>query len=219
MKPEKLNAKELEIHRPKMLHETETRLAIVEKALELNYEMPTFIEIGLFNCRSSEIMINALNKLGVDSNYYGVDIDDVMWDWAKRKSYGWRPSEHWNKICANSSGPCRHKFIKGSSHEIHHTFDNNNIVWCLIDGCHCYDCCISDINAYAPKIVSGGFLLIHDTNLKASSTQKSQHYHDINNCRKFGVVEGIKDATFLHENFDLFYNHTKGHGMQVWRRN
>lgn len=217
MKPEIIDTSFIEAP-PNKKAEMEVRLATAELAAKLSVDRPSFIEIGIYDGTSCNWIIQGLNMLQVKSRFFAVDLNDEMYDWTRKKLLGWKPSEKWAEKCDPIKGTCEHKFIEGSSHQVAHLFESENVVWCLIDGCHCYDCAFKDIEAYGSHIVPGGFLLIHDTNDNRAAKQESQHYHDKGKLRKFGVIQAMADSRFLQKNFDLFYNHLPGHGMQVWRR-
>ena len=43
----------------------------------------------------------------------------------------------------------------------------------FIDGNHSYEFCKNDLNNYAPKLVDGGFLLVHDYNTRFTGVIKA----------------------------------------------
>jgi hypothetical protein len=54
-------------------------------------------------------------------------------------------------------------FYSGDSREIFESIPNGFHVL-FIDACHCNNCVMLDFLNYGPKVVSGGWVLFHDTN-------------------------------------------------------
>jgi len=36
------------------------------------------------------------------------------------------------------------------------------IAWLFLDGCHCYDCVLKDLDLWVPKVIRGGVVVLHD---------------------------------------------------------
>lgn len=220
MKPSVLKVEELCGKLPnKNKDDIEARLFTIEQCAS-GFGIPTFVELGIFDGSSSFILMNALNRLECVSDYYAVDINMRYWDERARKDLGWYPKEEFAKKCRcllryYGIEFCCSYFIEGNSWEAAKRFQDNSVSWCLVDACHCYECCSKDLNAWAPKISSSGFLLIHDT---GQQQKWSQWYHDKDNPRSFGVTNAVRDCSSLHSGFKLVYEVKTGHGMQVWRK-
>jgi len=190
-------------------------LTTLQTASALNVNDKKFIEIGTFQGNTAKVIVTVLNKLKCNSKFFSIDLNQPYWNKIKKQEIGWRPKHYWQKNCGIiNNGTCVPNFIQGKSQEKSYLFDS--VCWCFIDGCHCYECVIGDLNAYAPKIVKGGLILLHDT--RDVKSGRSQWYHDKTKLRKFGVNKAIKDCSFLLQNFEKILETQLRYGMQVWKR-
>ena len=192
------------------------RLRSIEIASELPLEIPTFVEIGTFLAKGSYHVVTALNDLGRNSRFFSVDLNQSVVNFQSRRDEGWKPGDKYAERMGGVTGPCTHKFVEGSSHDVHTMF--GDLAWCFIDGCHCFECCAKDMELYLPKIVSGGILLIDDTVENRFAEETSQWYHDTKNPRKYGVVKAIRSSEMLQNEFELICNITSYRGMMIWRK-
>jgi hypothetical protein len=189
-------------------------LQSLEMSSLFNVTDKRFIEIGTFHGTTAKLIVTALNKLQCESQFYSIDLNQPYWNRFGR-NMGWHPKDYWMKNCGTiNNGPCIPHFIEGKSQEQSHLFDS--VCWCFIDGCHCYECVLGDLKAYCPKIVKGGFILMHDT--QNWPKVASQWYHNKKQPRHFGVNKAIEDYTFLLQNFQMIWETKNRRGMQVWQR-
>jgi hypothetical protein len=201
---------------PKQAPAVLARLRSIEIASELDLEIPTFVEIGTFLANGAFTVVTSLNSMDRKSEFFTVDLNQSVVNPFSKKQENWKPSEHYERLVTSITGPCQHAFVEGSSQEVADMF--GDIAWCFIDGCHCLECCVKDMELYLPKIVSGGILLIDDTIDNQFAQEDSQWYHDINAPRKYGVIEAIESSEMLRDEFKLLCNITKYRGIMIWRK-
>ena len=218
--PKHVNAEKILANRKKNRIPPLARLRSVEIAAEVDTGIvqPTFLEIGTFIAEGSRQVVEALNELDKQCLFYSVDLNQEAYDFIRSKNQGWRPSDHFAEKIDPLQGPCTAQFIESSSHDAHFYFDDHSIVWCFIDGCHCYECCAKDIELYVPKIVKGGILLIDDTNDDGYAMQKSQWYHDKANPRQYGVLKAIAESALIQNDFERICHVTEHRGLMIWRK-
>jgi hypothetical protein len=221
LEPQVLKAEQMPFE-TKRVDQNKTLLRTLELATEIPAEgyTPKFVEIGVFEGRTSNVIMLSLNQLGFKCNFYAVDLNQPYYRTLDKKEVGWMPQNKFNETCKNvlGKGPCNGQFIAGHSCAVAEQFDNKTIHWCFIDGCHCFECASNDIETYGPKLASGGYLIVHDTTERASGGKADQWYHDKGNPRKFGVIKAVKNSKVLNEQFELFFEIKSGYGLQVWKK-
>lgn len=111
-------------------------------------ENPTFLEIGLQKAKTSKMMVQAINRIGLKSSYFGCDPNP-------------RCGMHWNVKVMGNAGVCKPHFVNGYSAEMGDKIPEK-LHWVFIDGCHCWECLYDDFRIYAPRVVPGGYVIAHD---------------------------------------------------------
>jgi len=76
------------------------------------------------------------------------------------------------------------------------------IYWVFCDGCHCHECVVGEIEAYATRIAPGGFMIFHDCGEEYRDYPPDQEYHG-DAARQFGVIEEVTTSEVLKNEFDL----------------
>ena len=147
-----------------------------------------YCEIGVKRAGSTLCITQVLNKLNRQSELYCVDIDPK--------------SETYFKQLVPQSGPCKSKFFLGSSFQIADKIPGP-LAWLFIDGCHCFDCTKKDIEAYAPKVQSGGILILHDCDYRVQLRPPSMQGHPQRS--KVGVYDTMFKVPYLQDNFFLIH--------------
>jgi hypothetical protein len=189
-----------------------------------------YVEFGTHLALTSRVIVDALNKLGSDSELIGIDIaKQQRFSKAvamKRRQGFFTAAEMWKENVGPVSdvGPCRPQFVEGQSFEIAKQVVEP-VCWVFIDGCHCFECCFADLNAWLPKIEKYGLALIHDCHPLYSKYTKTQEYHGTKPAH-FGVLKAVEKCELLHQDFDLLFqtkvkrlsNSRLFGGMQIWRR-
>ena len=79
----------------------------------------------------------------------------------------------------------------------------------FIDGCHCFECCTNDIDAWANRISTGGFLVFHDATDDGHKVDPTQTQHSDETT--FGVGRAIEQNRFLKEHFEWHDAAHNGH--------
>ena len=109
------------------------------------------VEIGTNKGKSLACLLQTLNLLGQRREVFCIDpFDNAARFFPSRveKFAGEIPAQ---LIRLSSQDPEAVKRLKGSP-----------IAWLLIDGCHCYDCVLADIDRWIPEVISGGTVVFHD---------------------------------------------------------
>lgn len=121
-----------------------------------NKNNPTFVEIG--SCWGGNLCLigNSLHKLCGSVNAISVDLPN-------QKKWGGENADIANKFHERFDPYFVPRFIIGNSQE-KKIIDlvRCNIDMLFIDGDHSLQGCLNDFNNYAPMVVNGGIILIHD---------------------------------------------------------
>lgn len=203
-------------HQKKLDYRGKILLSTIEKASLLSEKNKIFVEIGTFKGWAAKVVLHCLNKLNCQSKFYSIDLNLPFWEPTTGLT-GWNPKDEWFKTCSEflDSSICIPSFIEGDSTIELSKFEDNSLVWCFVDGCHCFDCTLADINNAIQKLCIGGFIVIDDT--MPWDKKKSQWYHDKKKLRPFGVDKAI-EKSFLYEKCKIIHNANFHHGMQAWQK-
>lgn len=166
----------------------------VEKASAISLEVPIFVEIGTHFCKGSLAIISMLKKLGRRSKFLTFDIA-----WPVMGRY---PREHWNRKVKNQEGICETEFHEMEGRLGVDLVNSGEVAWVFVDGCHCEECVRSEVNAWAPSIAVGGYLLLHDCDPRYEESEPDQPYHG-NEPRSFGVWKVSEENEILKRDFFL----------------
>ena len=151
----------------RVMNMTYGSLSFIKEGKHINIKCPlrnkdlNVVEIGAFECRNSEEMIQLLNikKLYLIDPYSGAgdDVDNYMntpnWDNVEKRARR-RMFKFGNKVV----------FIKKFSSDAVNDIPNG-MDYIYIDGNHDYDFVKSDIENYYKKVRIGGILAGHDINI------------------------------------------------------
>lgn len=188
--------------------EREVLLETIEEAAKIAPEgVNWFVELGTFKGINARNFIIALNKLKHACLFASVDFNPL------NKRLHFYPKVEWEARCKLIDGLCTQHFFEGKTVDRAISFPENRIAWLFVDACHCFDCVTEEIEVYEPKIVSGGYILFHDTNIEQ---QDQWVTHEI--PKPGGVKKAIKKSKVLHENFEFIKEIKIKHGIQVWRK-
>lgn len=123
-----------------------------------------FVEVGAWKGRSAAFMAVEIHNSGKDIKFDCVDT------WKGSETEDGHQSDSYVK-----SGTLYEKFktniskvshivnpIIGYSVEVAKTYEDDSLDFVFIDGDHRYECVLEDINAWLPKVKSGGVLAGHD---------------------------------------------------------
>lgn len=152
-----------------------------------------WLEIGMFRGGTAFGVKKFLNDHGCELEFWGIDAGFIT-DPAKPF-----PDAH---------------VIKGRSEEVYPLVPND-FHGIFIDGCHCRNHVILDAINYAPKIVTGGFMLFHDTSPLAQGRDRQPCGIDCNiDTPEFAIslTSGLKMINFPTPGWVLFmerHNPTK----------
>lgn len=179
------------------ISESDYRMIIDSLDESLSLECSLYAEIGCFHFKMSRAIYDRLKRSG--KKFTLVSIDHAR-------------SKLWHDQFADRIDCGDAVFLHGDSAEIAKIF-HSRFAFVFIDGCHCIDCASADINSWAPKIVSGGWLLLHDT---AHRWQKDKR-------EKKGVhmqiaVREAVEKTNLLATFDFVEENEERYGMQTYQR-
>lgn len=120
------------------------------------------LEVGVFGGATARGIKDFCDQNGIALDYWGVD-------------NGAHPGFN-GSFQPNIPFPGA-KFIKGDSVEVTHQLPNDfNVIF--LDGCHCFNHVILETIHYSKKVVSGGFLIHHDTSPFAQHKYRDPHGPD-----------------------------------------
>lgn len=141
---------------------------LYDRAVELYQNGDIFVEIGSFKGRSSSIMgVNIINSQK-DIKFYCVD---TWMGSIEHQKDGLAEDEHvvngelYEEFLKNTV-PVKDviSIIRKPSVEAANDFEDNSLSFVFIDASHDYESVKNDINAWYPKMKSGGTLAGHDWN-------------------------------------------------------
>ncbi|MFB5620661.1 MAG: class I SAM-dependent methyltransferase [Nitrosopumilus sp.] len=181
-------------------------LRTIELASQLK-DYSWFVELGTFKGINARNFVVALEKLQKPSLFASVDFNPF------NKRLHFYPKEEWHNRMLTSTKYCNPQFIEGKTVDRYDTFRDNTIAWLFVDACHCFECVRDEIELYTPKVMSGGYMIFHDT-----ATAQNEQWVTHNPPRNYGVTKAINESKTLRDNFTLIHNLAKGHGTQVWKK-
>lgn len=163
------------------------------------------MEIGTHQGRGAAAIIKCLNKLGCHSRFLTFDIDYENFPLIQRRRFYPRTMWAENGEPVANIGPCKGEFheMRGDEGTTVLNPERDFVAWVWVDGCHCFDCVKKEIDAWAPLIVPGGFLLFHDCSPVYDPTKPDQEYHG-KEAVPFGVIEAIEKSPIVAEEFELW---------------
>ena len=163
-------------------------------------ENDILIEVGSFLGKSAAFMVEEIDKSKKNLKFYCVDTFRIITDDHLPASLPWgEMAEDFYKRCGDNAlyelfcknikyGPGGHHLteaIKSISWEAASRFGDNSVYLVFIDAGHLYDAVSKDLNAYWPKIRSGGYLCGHD--IRGEGVQKALFEFCNKNNLQFGI--------------------------------
>lgn len=108
---------------------------------------------------------------------------------------------------------CGHTvFVRGTSADVAAAWTARPSL-VFVDGCHCTSCVTADINAWAPKILPGGFLVFHDVTKDGRDQGKTLHGPHT----ECGVGAAIAASKLIADEFVRVGSAFRGH-MEVYQK-
>lgn len=121
----------------------------VESIVEALRVQGVFVEIGVCEAKSTAAVLETLAALGHARRLYSIDPLASARDAHEAATHG-------------VPAGVRPIFRQALSWDVAPEFEEP-IAWLFVDGCHCEHCALKDMTDWAPKIVLGGIMLLHDT--------------------------------------------------------
>lgn len=139
------------------------------------------VELGTNKAKGSAAVMMLLNREGLDRKLYTIDICTGA-------------AEALRLQREKFQGDLDVQFLLGSSHDPElAALVEEPVVWLWVDGCHCFDCVVDDMETWIPKMAPGGLVVFHDANegqiKKVSTCQRGG-----GSRRRCGVAGAIKSA-------------------------
>jgi cephalosporin hydroxylase len=118
------------------------------------------LEIGVLTGQTARGLKNICEHFDIELEYWGIDVLSPETHNQPRKPF---PGAH---------------FVQGDSAESAHLVpDSFDVV--ISDSCHCLNHVILETHLYGSKVVSGGFIIYHDTNPAIQQTMRDPHGPDV----------------------------------------
>lgn len=170
-------------------------------------EIPTFVEIGTHRAVTAKALTLALADLRLRSRLRTIDIDFLNTN--PRGEDGFYPRDAYAAMIRTLEGnkgiglgvERDVEFIEKPAVEAAAEVPDP-VVWVFCDGCHCEECVRGETEAYAPRIVPGGWLLYHDCGPQYRDYPPDQKYHG-DASRAFHVIEYVETSDILERDFSL----------------
>lgn len=124
----------------------ERTIDLICQEFPLDYHLK-ITEIGLFNCETSNGIMDYVVSKGKCIDFIGIDNEK---DKPITTKY---ISETYKEFSV----------IIGNSTEVYNALPDNSQHLIFQDGCHSFPCVIADFFCYAPKVKVGGYMAWHDT--------------------------------------------------------
>lgn len=167
-----------------------------------------FVEIGVNKGKSTAAIYQLLNREGQRRKVYSIDPTGMalkFWPLRRDRFAGDLQVQH---IALPSQDP----EAKRAVHE--------PIAWLFIDGCHCFDCVLEDIDIWCPKVSLGGLAVFHDYD-QGPCYRKRDHCHRAGQERRWGVAPAVWMARGLGD-FERWQivagGKSKGTGLGIYER-
>jgi hypothetical protein len=165
------------------------RRALISTVLDVarRFDNPLLIEIGVMLGHTSQMLLQLLEEAEKPARLICVD------PWEKAEVFWTAGYEHVDPKNVEA------RFVLGTIHEAVEKCDikPRSIAWCFVDGCHCYECALSDTKQVAPLMSPGGYLLFHDTDERNLTMGPNQHYHG--DRRLIEVRRALEDSRDLED--------------------
>ena len=133
--------------------------------------------------KSTTAILQMLNRMKA-TNYRLVSIDPSP-----------AAAKWWPLLAGKFRGRVEAELVDYPSQEVKPTaLVPEGVAWMLIDGCHCYECVLEDIDRWCPAVVPGGVVVFHDHDFRPCYTKR-------NICFRSGIVRrwGVAPAIWMSE--------------------
>lgn len=123
---------------------------------------PIFVEIGTWKGKSAVFMAEEIKNQGKEIDFYTIDLFEYS-DGYHEFNPNRDNLSFYDEVLKNID-PVKDyiNLIKGKSYEVAKRFEDGSISFLFIDGDHSYEGVKKDLNAWYPKIKSGGIIAGHD---------------------------------------------------------
>lgn len=150
-----------------------------------------FVEIGVKMAQSTQTTLTVLNQIGLRRmTLYSIDAD------CKKAAYG--------EVVKRCAGKVRTKLVSFLSQSNKAQKAVRGVIrWIFIDGCHCFDCALDDIELWAPRVAPHGIMIIHDTSLYGRWNRLYKCFRSGNQMRRTCTWPAVMASLQLRYNFDL----------------
>lgn len=179
-----------------------------------------FVEIGVHRAQSTLCVLQVLRRLKSNRNLYSIDHPLAESRVAPKWREATRPYNNAKLIFKSSHDPVVLKRFR-------------DVAWLFIDGCHCFECALSDIDLWGPKVTIGGYMVVHDTSTKRNY-QKTDFCLDAwdslpEACRTegaksvvrrlWGVEPALQMSKVIRDRFQIEHcDDIHGAGIRIYKR-
>lgn len=142
--------------------------------LELLSSVPEggiFVELGAYKGKSTSFIMTEISNQGRNIEFYTVDTflgDSGSLDQKEVEAYTKvntsKMIEEFRENTKHLSHLSNFSVLQGYSYDLADDFADNSVSALFIDAGHSYESVLKDINAWLPKIASGGIIAGHDYN-------------------------------------------------------
>jgi len=164
-----------------------------------------FVEIGTNKGKSLACLLQALNALGQRRQVYCVDPFENA-----AKFFPTRVARFAGEI------PCRHIRLPSQRRDAG-IIVTEPIAWLFIDGCHCYDCVLGDIDQWVPKVITGGTVVFHDF-CPRFNYSKRDYCEVVKAKRRWGVWPAFKTSQNVQSLEKIEQSSRRTPGMAIFRK-
>ena len=137
----------------------------IQKAAEFYESFPdghgVFVEIGVQAARGFRALASILKRTAGDGEWHIAGIDPTD---RARKAWEERRKELGLKKTGKQS--CSFYNTASCDPRAFEACGSLGIDWLYVDGCHCFDCVLIDLDTWGDAVTQGGIMVCHDTSLR-----------------------------------------------------
>ncbi len=183
-----------------------------------NRKSALVVEIGTLSGRTTRGIMDVFHRLKVPAIVITVDQEaSAMARWGVTAK-------------AFKSDIVQTEFFHGNSADVvSRCLFKKAVAWAFVDGCHCMDCVLADIDALDKRMLPGGHICFHDAgDQRSRGMLVHERYHQGDGVeRLYGVNEAIESSSSM-KSYNLFCSvdpeprpngptPVRG-GLQVWEK-
>lgn len=172
---------------------SEADIGVIFDALDRALLTPSrlFIEIGCFSMHTSRRIYDHLKESTNEFILFSLD-----------RSRG-SLARYWPQKFSDVMDDGMTVFLYGSSADVAKIV-HAKFAFIMVDACHCFNCVTQDLKLWAPKVVIGGQLVMHDTSIRIQKDKRDENHPHAQTAVRAAIEQSdaLDDFKIVAENED-----------------